>query len=219
MRALWVTISRLQQSLCRQPHQECAVANSPACFSNKRAISLKEQHGWLHLFKDVLSPVRFWMWSFSWHLRTVMIAATRVWAFSTLRKLSWMVHVLLVGTWPSRSCIKDSLCLCRDPVFVSAPGAALCPVASEVIWGSQWGLPQEEFLTPQALHSGLGPLQNGVCYVPDVKKGWYRNIYVRQLLLGVVQIKEDTEKWYFHSQKSLLVALRKNINSYKNEKI
>ncbi len=57
------------------------------------------------------------------------------------------------------------------------------------------------------------------CYVPDVKKGWYRNIYVRQLLLGVVQIKEDTDKWYFHSQKSLLVALRKNTNSYKNKKI
>ncbi len=54
------------------------------------------------------------------------------------------------------------------------------------------------------------------CYVPDVKKGWYRNIYVRQLLLEVVQIKEDTDKWYFHSQKSLLVALRKNTYSYKN---
>ncbi len=25
-----------------------------------------------------------------------------------LRKLSWMVHVLLVGTWPSRSCVIDS---------------------------------------------------------------------------------------------------------------
>ncbi len=33
-----------------------------------------------------------------WRLRTVTITASRVWAFSTLRKLSWMVHVLLVGT-------------------------------------------------------------------------------------------------------------------------
>ncbi len=43
-----------------------------------------------------------------------------------------------------------------------------CLVESEVIWGSQWGLHQEEFLTPQALRSrwgchwsGLGHLQNG----------------------------------------------------------
>ncbi len=71
------------------------------------------------------------------------------------------VHVLLVGTWPSRSCIKDSvmsnmaefLCLCRDPVFVPAPGAALRLVESEVIWGSWWGLPQVQLLTPQALRS------------------------------------------------------------------
>ncbi len=40
-----------------------------------------------------------------------------------------------------RSCVIDSaisnmaesLCLCRDPAFVPAPGAALCPVESEVI--------------------------------------------------------------------------------------
>ncbi len=64
-------------------------------------------------------------------LRTVTIAASRVWSFSTLRRLSWMVHVLLVGTWPSRRCVIDSamsnmaesLCLCRDPAFVPAPGA------------------------------------------------------------------------------------------------
>ncbi len=63
----------------------------------------------------------------------------------------------------------ESLCLCHDPAFVPAPGAALCPVESEVIWGSQWGLPQEEFLTPQALRSRwgcrwseMGPLQSGV---------------------------------------------------------
>ncbi len=91
--------------------------------------------------------------------------------------LSWMVHVLLVGTWPSRSCVIDSamsnlaesLCLCRDPAFVPAPGAPLHPVESEVIWGLRSGLPQEESLTPQALRSrwgcrwnGLGPLQSGV---------------------------------------------------------
>ncbi len=88
-----------------------------------------------------------------------------------------MVHVLLVGTWPSRSCVIDSamsnmaesLCLCRDPACVPAPGAPLHPVESEVIWGLRSGLPQEESLTPQALRSrwgcrwnGLGPLQSGV---------------------------------------------------------
>ncbi len=101
-------------------------------------------------------------------LRTVTIAASRVWAFSTLRGLSWMVHVLLVGTWPSRSCVIDSamsnlaesLCLCRDPAFVPAPGAPLHPVESEVIWGLRSGLPQEESLTPQALRSRWGlPLE------------------------------------------------------------
>ncbi len=32
-----------------------------------------------------------------WHLRTVTIVASQAWAFSTLKKLSWMVHVLLGG--------------------------------------------------------------------------------------------------------------------------
>ncbi len=51
----------------------------------------------------------------------VTITASRVWTLSTLRKLLWMVPVLLVGTWLSQSCIVDSamsnmaeyLCLCR----------------------------------------------------------------------------------------------------------
>ncbi len=30
-----------------------------------RSSALKEQHGWSRLYKDVLSPVRFWMWSLS----------------------------------------------------------------------------------------------------------------------------------------------------------
>ncbi len=54
--------------------EECAMASSPACFSTKRAISLKEQHGWLRLFKDVLSTVRFWVVVVSCHLRTVTMS-------------------------------------------------------------------------------------------------------------------------------------------------
>ncbi len=105
---------------------------------------------------------------------------TMAWAFSLLRKLSWMVHVLLVGTWPCRSCILDSamsnmagsLCPSANLAFVPAPGAALRPVESGLIWGLRWGLLQVEFLTPQALRSrrgclwiGLGPLQSGVHYL------------------------------------------------------
>ncbi len=45
--------------------QECAVASSPACFSTKRADFSKRVHGWSRLFKDVLSPVRFWVRSIS----------------------------------------------------------------------------------------------------------------------------------------------------------
>ncbi len=138
----------------------------------KEQISLKEYTGDRVFLKMSYHPC------VSGRLRTVTITASRVWAFSTLRKLSWMVHVLLVGTWPSRSCAIDSavsnmagsLCLCRDLAFVLAQnGAAQHPVESEVIWGLRWGLPQVEFLTPQALRSrrgyrwfGLGPLLSGV---------------------------------------------------------
>ncbi len=67
-----------------------------------------------------------------------------------------MVHVLLVGTWPSRSCAIDSavsnmaesLCLCRDLAFALAHGASQHPVESEVIWGLRWGLPQVEPCLP-----------------------------------------------------------------------
>ncbi len=45
--------------------QECAVASSPACFSTKRADFSKRVHRWSRLFKDVLSPVRFWVRSIS----------------------------------------------------------------------------------------------------------------------------------------------------------
>ncbi len=43
--------------------------------------------------------------------------------------------------------------------YVKHGGVSLplpCPVESEGIWGSQWGLPQEEFLTPQAIAIGAG---------------------------------------------------------------
>ncbi len=50
-----------QQRSVKTVTQECAVASSPACFSTKRADFSKRVHGWSRLFKDVLSPVRFWV--------------------------------------------------------------------------------------------------------------------------------------------------------------
>ncbi len=41
------------------------MASSPACFSTKRADFSKRVNGWSRLFKDVLSPVRFWVRSIS----------------------------------------------------------------------------------------------------------------------------------------------------------
>ncbi len=92
-------------------------------------------------------------------LRTVTIAASRVWAFSTLRKLSWMVHVLLQKRKKKKkrkgdmtiselridsavSNMAESLCLCRDSAFVLAPGVALHPVESEVIEDHGEGFPR-----------------------------------------------------------------------------
>ncbi len=51
-----------------------------------------------------------------------------------------MVHVLLVGTWPSRSCVIDSamsnlaesLCLCRDPASSRHPGRRC------IRWSQRW---------------------------------------------------------------------------------
>ncbi len=61
--------------------------------------------------------------------RTVTIAASRAWAFNTLRKLSWMVHVLLVG-------------LCRATLGYTGPlsveqsvAMQLCPTAAPTLWG------------------------------------------------------------------------------------
>ncbi len=92
-------------------------------------------------------------------LRTVTITASRVWAFSTLRKLSWMVHVLLqkkkkrkkrkgdmtiseLRIYSAVSNMAESLCLCRDSAFVLTPGAALHPVESELIEGHGEGFPR-----------------------------------------------------------------------------
>ncbi len=93
-----------------------------------------------------------------------MIAASRVWAFSTLRKLSWMVHVLLqkkrkgdmtiseLRIDSAVSNMAESLCLCRDSAFVLTPGAALHPGESEVIEGHGEGFPRG-VPHPQALRS------------------------------------------------------------------
>ncbi len=91
-------------------------------------------------FKDVLSPVRFWVWS-------VSVASGRS---RSLPHVSGHQHA--EGAFVDGSCsycgdmtiselrdrlryvnLAESLCLCRDPAFVPAPGAPLHPVESEVI--------------------------------------------------------------------------------------
>ncbi len=97
----------------------------------------------------------------------VTIAASCVWAFSTLRTLPWMVHVLLVWTWPSRSCVIDSAMsnmagsLCCDLAFIPAPGAALHLVESEVIWGLRWGLPKWSSSPLKHSADGVGAVGSG----------------------------------------------------------
>ncbi len=112
-------------------------------------------------------------------LRTVTIAASRVWAarcgsfrgwfmffFKREKKRKGDISELRIDSAVSN--MAESLCLCRDSAFVLAPGVALHPVESEVIEGHGEGFPRG-VLTPQALRSrwgcrwsGLGPLQNGV---------------------------------------------------------
>ncbi len=91
----------------------------------------------------------------------VTIAASRVWALSTLRCLLWTSHAPIAGGWPSRGCGPGSasckgagyLCLCRDLGFplVAARGVLLRAVARLVSrW--QWGIPLQKdrglFLPP-----------------------------------------------------------------------
>ncbi len=94
-----VTVARERKgsSSCWQPHQECAVASSPACLSTKRVFLWKSNTGDRVFLKMFYHPCisgcdRYLV------LSMVTVAASRAWAFSMLRKFSWMVHVLLVGT-------------------------------------------------------------------------------------------------------------------------
>ncbi len=68
--------------------QECAVASSPACFSTKRADFSKRVHGWSRLFKDVLSPVRFWV-------RSISGASGRSRSLPHVSGLTWLTR-----SWP-----------------------------------------------------------------------------------------------------------------------
>ncbi len=97
----------------------------------------------------------------------VAIAASRVWAVSTLRLHSWVSHVLTEGRWPSWSCDRVSTtskgvefpCLCLNlGLFLAKAGGGLLQVVAWVVWGLWWGLPLRVTnlpgpLTPLALRS------------------------------------------------------------------
>ncbi len=130
----------------------------------------------MRIFKDVLSPVRFWMWSLfgaSGWPRLLPHVPGHSARWGSFRE--WFMFFIVGTSLTSLKCVIDSSMsniagsLCRNLAFVPAPRAALRPVESEVIWGLRWGLPQVEFLTLQALRIrrrwrwiGLGPLQSGV---------------------------------------------------------
>ncbi len=101
-----------------------------------------------------------------------MIAASRVWALNTLRRLLWTSHAPIAGGWPSRgcgpgfaSCTFRYLCLCRDLGFLLvATRGALLPAVAGLVLRWQWGIPlqkQRGLLLPPALRYQWSCLGNG----------------------------------------------------------
>ncbi len=79
----------------------------------------------------------------------VTIAASRVWALNTLRRLLWMSNAPIAGGWPSRgggpgfaSCKGAGYpCLCRDLGFpLVATGGRLLPAVAGLVLQWQWGI-------------------------------------------------------------------------------
>ncbi len=109
----------------------------------------------------------------------VTIAASRVWALNTQRRLLWTSHAPIAGGWPSRGCGPGFVsckgagypCLCRDLGFpLVATGGRLLPAVAGLVLRWQWGIPlvQRGLLLLPALRyrwsclgSGLAPPMEG----------------------------------------------------------
>ncbi len=144
---------------------------------SERAISLKEYHGWSRLFKDVLSPVCFWVWSFpgaqDGHDRCLTCLGIQhaEEAFvdgscSSSKEKKKRKKGDHLGVAYRLRCVKHGGVPLPLPRFSVRPGTR---GGAERWLRVTVRASQEEFLTPQALRSrwgcrwsGLGPLQNGV---------------------------------------------------------
>ncbi len=109
----------------------------------------------------------------------VTIAASRVWALNTQRRLLWTSHAPIAGGWPSRGCGPGFVsckgagypCLCRDLGFpLVATGGRLLQAVAGLVLRWQWGIPlvQRGLLLLPALRyrwsclgSGLAPPMEG----------------------------------------------------------
>ncbi len=103
----------------------------------------------------------------------VTIAASRVWALNTQRRLLWTSHAPIAGGWPSRGCGPGFFsckgagypCLCRDLGFpLVATGGRLLPAVAGLVLRWQWGIPlkQRGLLLLPALRYRWSCLGNGL---------------------------------------------------------
>ncbi len=111
----------------------------------------------------------------------VTIAASRVWALNTQRRLLWTSHAPIAGGWPSRgfgpgfvSCKGAGYpCLCRDLGFpLVATGGRLLPAVAGLFLRWQWGIPlkQRGLLLLPALRYRWSCLGNGLA--PPMEGGY-----------------------------------------------
>ncbi len=111
----------------------------------------------------------------------VTIAASRVWALNTQRRLLWTSHAPIAGGWPSRGCGPGFVsckgagypCLCRDLGFpLVATGGRLLPAVAGLVLQWQWGIPlkQRGLLLLLALRYRWSCLGNGLA--PPMEGGY-----------------------------------------------
>ncbi len=99
----------------------------------------------------------------------VTIAVSRAWTISTLKQHSWMSHVLIVGTWPSRCCGPDTSS--SNEGISPSPSPILVPLSLWVLlraW-SGWSEDHSESFPVECFSVGLSFLQHNT---PSDVFGW-----------------------------------------------